>query len=68
MAAPSLTSKSPTLLIATAPTSPRRMRGSAAPSETARKGEAGSRAGIAAIPRASQPSGVLFTPGVPDSM
>ncbi len=68
MPAPSFTSNSLTLVIATAPTSPRRMRGSAAPNDTARNGEAGSRAGIPASPRASQPSGVLFTPGVPDSM
>src|SRR6266851_812790 len=66
MAAPSLTSKSATLFIATAPTSPRRIRGSTGPRETARKGEAGSRAGIPASPRASQPSAVLLTPGVPD--
>ena len=54
--------------MATAPTSPRSTRGRAAPSDTARNGEAGSRAGIAASPRASHPSAVLFTPGVPDSM
>jgi len=60
------TSKSARLCIATALTSPRRMRGRAGPSATARNGDAGSGSALAA--RASQPSGVLFTPGVPVSM
>ena len=60
------TSKRSSEGIEMAPTSPRKLRGSAGPRATARNGEPGSGSPPAA--RASQPSGVDFTPGVPDSM
>ena len=61
------TSKSAMLFMATAPASPRSTRGSREPMATARNGDGLGR-GAAWSPRASQPSGVLLTPGVPDSM
>jgi len=61
------TSKSAMLFIATAPASPRSTRGSRGPMATARNGDAPGR-DVDWSPRASQPSAVLLTPGVPDSM
>ena len=52
--------------MARAPASPRRQRGSMPVSATARKGDRCS--GSMTTARASHPSGVLFTPGVPLSM
>ena len=53
--------------MASADAPPCSARGSVGASATARKGDASSTR-VAASVRFSQPSSVLFTPGVPDSM